>query len=214
MSSLELSFPRPLTIIARLVSVIFHPLFVGVYMAFYLVYINPFYYAYIPRQNAFRNFITVANNNLVFPLLVVLLMRGLGFSKSIYLKTTKERIVPYMASIIFFFWTWNTFYHLQGIPQVMRDMTQGVFYASVAGMIANIYFKISMHAMGVGGLIGLMIAVLLDGLMYGGLPFVISVLVAGLVMSSRLITGDHKQGDVLAGFFVGLMSQLVAAWII
>ena len=119
-----------------------------------------------------------------------------------------------MASIIFFFWTWNTFYHLQGIPQVMRDMTQGIFYASVMGMIANIYFKISMHAMGVGGLIGMMIVVLMDGQMYGGLPLVISILVAGLVMSSRLITGDHKQGDILSGFIVGLISQLIAAWVI
>ena len=214
MSSLDLSFPRPVLFIARLISVIFHPLLVGVYMAFYLIYINPFYYAYVPRINAFRNLLTVANNNLVFPLLVVLLMRGLGFSKSIYLRTTKERIVPYMASIIFFFWTWNTFYHLQGIPQVMKDMTQGIFYASVIGMIANIYFKISMHSMGVGGLVGLMIVVLMDGEMYSGLPMAISVLIAGLVMSSRLINEDHQPGDIASGFVVGLFSQIIAAWII
>lgn len=214
MSSLDLSFSKPVFFIARLVSVIFHPLLVGVYMAFYLIYINPFYYAYIPRINAFRNLLTVANNNFVFPVLVVLLMRGLGFSKSIFLQTTKERIVPYMASIIFFFWTWNTFYHLEGIPQVMRDMTQGIFYASVIGMIANIYFKISMHAMGAGGLIGLMVVVLLDGQMYTGIPMAVSLFIGGLVMSSRLITGDHERGDVLAGFIVGLFSQFLAAWII
>jgi hypothetical protein len=214
MSSLDLSFPRPVLFMARLISVIFHPLLVGVYMAFYLIYINPFYYAYVPRINAFRNLLTVANNNFVFPVLVVLLMRGLGFSKSIYLRTTKERIVPYMASIIFFFWTWNTFYHLEGIPQVMRDMTQGVFYASVIGMISNIYFKISMHAMGVGGLIGLMVVVLLDGQMYTVLPIATSLLIGGLVMSSRLITGDHERGDVLAGFIVGVFSQFLAAFIL
>ena len=214
MSSLEITYPRPLMFMARVISVIFHPLLVGVYMAFYLIYINPFYYAYVPKVNAFRNLLTVANNNFVFPVLVVLLMRGLGFSKSIYLKTTKERIVPYMASIIFFFWTWNTFYHLDGIPQVMRDMTQGIFYASVIGMISNIYFKISMHAMGVGGLIGLMMVVLLDGQMYSVIPLAVSLLVAGLVMTSRLITGDHEQGDILAGFIAGLSSQLIAAWIL
>ncbi len=214
MLSLELSFPKPVVFLARLIAVIFHPLLVGIYMAFYLIYINPFYYAYVPRINAFRNLLTVANNNFVFPLLVVLLMRGLGFTKSIYLRTTRDRIVPYMASIIFFFWTWNTFYHLEGIPQVMRDMTQGIFYAAVIGMIANIYFKISMHAMGVGGLIGMMIVVLLDGQMYSGLPMVISLLISGLVMTSRLITGDHERGDVLAGFMAGLLSQLLAAWIL
>jgi len=214
MQVLEWSYPKPVSFSARVISFIFHPLLVGVYMAVYLIYINPAYYAYVPRVNAFRNLITVANNNFVFPVLVVLLMRGLGFNKSIYLKTTKERIVPYMASIIFFFWTWNTFYHLPGIPQVMRDMTQGIFYASVIGMIANIYFKISMHSMGVGGLVGMMIVVLMDGEMYSGLPLVISLLIAGFVMSSRLITEDHQPGDIASGFIVGLFSQLIAAWII
>ncbi len=214
MQALEWTFPRPVIYLAKFISVVFHPLLVGVYMAAYIIYINPSYYAYVPRTNAFRNLITVANNNVIFPLLVVLLMRGLGFSKSIYLKTTKERIVPYMASIIFFFWTWNTFYHLQGIPQVMRDMTQGIFYAAVIGMIANIYFKISMHAMGVGGLIGLMMVVLMDGQMYSGLPFVVALLIGGMVMSSRLITDDHQPGDVASGFIVGVMSQVIAAWII
>ena len=214
MQVLEWSYPKPLSISARVISFIFHPLLVGVYMAAYLIYVNPSYYAYVPRINAFRNLLTVANNNFVFPVLVVLLMRGLGFNKSIYLKTTKERIVPYMASIIFFFWTWNTFYHLQGIPQVMKDMTQGIFYASVIGMIANIYFKISMHSMGVSGLVGLMIVVLMDGEMYSGLPMAISVLIAGLVMSSRLINEDHQPGDIASGFVVGLFSQIIAAWII
>jgi hypothetical protein len=81
-------------------------------------------------------------------------------------------------------------------------------------MIANIFFKISMHAMGVGGLLGLMIIVLFDGQMYSGIPLVVSLLLAGMVMTSRMITGDHERGDMVAGFLVGLMSQLIAAWIL
>ena len=214
MPASELSFPRPIDIFARMISFIFHPLLVGVYMAAYLVFINSYYYAYIPRMASFFNFLTVVNNNFIFPVLVVLLMRGLGFSKSIYLRTQKERIVPYIASMIFFFWTWNVFYHQQEIPQVMKDMCQGIFFSSIAGMMANNYFKISMHAIGVGGLLGLMIVVLLDGQMYSFIPLAISIIVAGLVMSSRLITRDHQPGDILAGFIVGIASQFLAAWII
>jgi hypothetical protein len=214
MPASELTFPRPIKLLAKLISFIFHPLLVGVYMATYLIYFNPYYYAYIPRVNAFRNFLMVANNNFFFPVLVVLLMRGLGFIKSIYLNTSKERIVPYMASIIFFFWTWNVFYHQQEIPQVMKDMCQGIFFASITGMMANIYFKISMHAIGVGGLVGLMIVVLMDGQMYGAVPIALSIIIAGLVMSSRLIASDHQSGDILSGFVAGLGCQLFAAWIV
>jgi hypothetical protein len=200
--------------IARLVSYLFHPLLVGVYMAVYMIYINPVYYNYVDPRDKILSLATVFNNNFIFPVVVVLLLKGLGFIKSIYLDTAKERIVPYMASIIFFFWTWYVFYNRADAPQVMKDMLQGIFYSSIMAMTANIYFKISMHAIGMGGLIGMMLIVLFDGMMLSGLPFVISILLTGLVMTSRLIASDHEKGDIAAGFLAGFLSQLLAATIL
>ena len=90
-------------IAAKVISIIFHPLLVGVYMAYYVIYINPYYFQYSTPLNNLFQFMTVANNNFVVPTLVVLLLKGLGFNASIYLRTQNERIVPYMACIIFFF---------------------------------------------------------------------------------------------------------------
>jgi hypothetical protein len=81
-------------------------------------------------------------------------------------------------------------------------------------MVANIYFKISMHAIGMGGLIGMMLMVLFDGLMLSGLPLMSAILLTGLVITSRLIASDHQKGDVAAGFLVGLGSQVLAATIL
>ena len=39
-----------------------------------------------------------------FPLVTVLLAKGLGFLDSIYLKTQKDRIIPYIACGIYYFW--------------------------------------------------------------------------------------------------------------
>ena len=144
-------------------------------------------------------------------MVVVLLLKGLGFSKSIYLETQKERIVPYMASIIFFFWTWYVFYNKPDMPQMMKDMLQGIFYASIVGMIANIYFKISMHAMGVGGALMMMILVLMEGSMMSGTPIIITIFVTGLVISARMIASDHEKGDLIVGFLVGMGAQFIAA---
>ena len=210
----SLSYPSGWIFIARLVSYLFHPLLVGVYMAAYMIFINPVYYNYVDPREKILSLATVFNNNFVFPVVVVLLLKGLGFIKSIYLETAKERIVPYMASIIFFFWTWYVFYNKPDAPQTMKDMLQGIFYASIIAMTANIYFKISMHAIGMGGLIGMMTMVLFEGMMLSPLPFVIAVLLTGLVMSSRLIASDHQRGDIAAGFLAGLISQILAATIL
>jgi hypothetical protein len=210
----SLSYPASWIFIARLVSYLFHPLLVGVYMAAYMIFINPVYYNYVDPREKILSLATVFNNNFVFPVVVVLLLKGLGFIKSIYLETAKERIVPYMASIIFFFWTWYVFYNKPDAPQTMKDMLQGIFYASIIAMTANIYFKISMHAIGMGGLIGMMLMILFEGMMLSPLPFVIAVMLAGLVMTSRLIASDHQRGDIVAGFLTGLISQILAATIL
>lgn len=200
--------------LAKLVSFLFHPLLVGVYMGVYMIYLNPIFYNYTDPKSKFLSLATIINNNFVFPVLVVLLMKGLGFIDSIYLKTQKERIVPYMACIIFFFWTWYVFYNRAEVAQPVKDMLQGVFYASIMGMIANIYFKISMHAIGMGGLLGMMLMVLVGGLMQSGLPLMVAILMTGLVISSRQIASDHQGGDLVAGFLVGFLAQVLAATIL
>lgn len=196
---------------ARFISIVFHPLLVGVYMGMYMLFINPVYFTYMHPVEKMMSMATIFNNNFIFPVVVVLLMKALGFSKSIYLDTQKERIVPYVASIIFFFWTWYVFYNKPDAPQMMKDMLQGIFYASIIGMVFNIYFKISMHAIGVGGALMLMILVMWNGEMMSGLPLIITVLVSGLVLSSRLVASDHQYGDLISGFLVGMGSQLLAA---
>jgi hypothetical protein len=201
-------------IAAKVISIIFHPLLVGVYMAYYVIYINPYYFQYSTPLNNLYQFMTVANNNFVFPTLVVLLLKGLGFNASIYLRTQNERIVPYMACIIFFFWTWYVFYNNVAIPQVLKDAMQGIFYAAIAGSIANIYFKISMHAMGMGGLLGMMLVILFDGHLYGLLPLVLSFLITGVVISARMVASDHKNGDLLAGLLAGFLAQMVSAYVV
>ena len=198
-------------VLARIISFVFHPLLVGVYMAMYMLFFNPVYFTYMHPGEKIMNIATIFNNNFIFPMVVVLLLKGLGFSKSIYLETQKERIVPYMASIIFFFWTWYVFYNKPDMPQMMKDMLQGIFYASIVGMIANIYFKISMHAMGVGGALMMMILVLMEGSMMSGTPIIITIFVTGLVISARMIASDHEKGDLIVGFLVGMGAQFIAA---
>jgi hypothetical protein len=214
MSDSPAGFSGSSKFLAKLVSYIFHPLLVGVYMAVYMIYLNPIFFNYTDPKTRLLSLATIVNNNFVFPVIVVLLLKGLGFIQSIYLNTQKERIVPYIACITFFFWTWYVFYNRADVAQPVKDMLQGVFYASIIGMVCNIYFKISMHAIGMGGLIGMMLMVLFDGTMQSGLPFMAAILFSGLVVTSRLIVSDHQRGDMMAGFLAGLISQVLAATIL
>lgn len=197
---------------ARLVSILFHPLFVGVLMAAYMCFWNPDFFIGSPRLSILR-FITFVTNNLVFPLIVVLLLRGLGFSRSVLLQTQRERIVPYMASITFFFWTWLVYHNLPDVPLELSDMCFGIFLAASAGMLLNSFFKISMHAIGVGGMMGLVVVLLRTGHMQSALPIGAAILITGAVCTARLADSDHRGFDIVSGLLVGFLAQLISHWI-
>ena len=207
------SFTAPLRFLAQVVSVVFHPLCTGVWMMLYITYVHPTLFIAVSPQSRLLKTVTFVNNNLVFPMLVVLLLRGLGFSKSILLHNRKERIVPYMASIIFFFWTWNVFNHQPDVPAVLNNMSQGIFFAACGAIVLNTYFKVSMHAIGMGGLVGMMLGIALDGQAYSLMPLGIAILLSGLVSSARLVVSDHRPVDLFTGFLLGFAAQMVARWL-
>jgi hypothetical protein len=157
--------------------------------------------------------LAIINNNLFFPLIVVALLRALGFNKSLLLQTQKERIVPYLASITFFFWSYYVFKNQPEVPRVLVYMCRGMFISAAVALVLNNNYKISMHGIGVGGLMGLMTVILFEGQLDSGLPYMIAVLISGAVMSARKIVSDHHWFDIITGFLLGFCTQLIALWV-
>jgi hypothetical protein len=204
------TFPAWLTRLASFFSWLFHPLFLGVYMMYYIVFVHPDLFLAVPERVRVFRFITFVVNNLFFPLLIVMLMRWLGFSGSLQMRTPRERIVPYIASITFFFWTWHVFRNQSDSPEVLIDMCQGMFFASSLAIVLNNFSLVSMHAIGFGGLLGLMYVMIDRGLAESAFPMMISILITGLVCSSRLILSRHTPAEIVLGLLTGLATQLVA----
>lgn len=98
------------------------------------------------------------------------------------------------------------------VPQILTAFTFGVFLASSVALIANIYFKISMHAIGCGGMLGLLIVVLNTSASPPlTVPLMIAIFITGLVCTSRLIVSDHTEKDIYLGIFFGFICQIIAA---
>lgn len=100
----EIYQPKLMTrILCTTISVVMHPIFVPLYVTAFLTYLHPTAFIGFSAENKLRTCVIVAVNVTLFPLLSVLLLRALGFIDSIMLKTQKDRIIPYIASGIFFF---------------------------------------------------------------------------------------------------------------
>jgi len=207
----DINFPILVKGFAHFFSFIFHPLFIPVIATWFLAFLQPGYFTGISPQEKWWIVIRVAYNTIFYPALTVLLLKGLGFIKSIFLKTQRERIVPYIATNIFYFWMFLVFRNQPEVPVILTSFIFGAFLASSAALIANIYFKISMHALGVGSLCGLMLIIIFSGFTYAVFLMAMLVfLITGIVCTSRMIVSDHQPVEIYSGILIGILCQLIS----
>lgn len=208
------SHPLILRIVAMIFSVILHPLFIPVIAVAYMMYIQRSPYTGISMHDRGLILARVVVNTVFFPFVTVLLLRGAGFIKSIFLRTRKERIIPYVATNIFYFWMYLVFRNQPMVPGSTTAFILGIFIASSAGLLCNAFFKISMHAIAMGTFCGLLLAfIFLGNVSDTFLPLMVLILLSGIVLTSRLILSDHNLFEIGSGFLVGLICMLCAAWI-
>ena len=194
-------------------SYIFHPIFIPIYGISFLVYIHPSYFSGFSDKAKLQTIIISSLNLVFFPVISIALLKALGFIDSVLLKTRKDRIIPYMACGIFFFWAYTVFKKQEMYPPIMASFIFGVFLAASAALLANIYFKVSMHAIGMGGWTGLFWLIAKDNSMLMTWPLATVLLFTGIVCTARLLVSDHTQKDIYAGLLIGFVCQIVAAFI-
>jgi hypothetical protein len=211
--------PFVIRMVAHILSYVFHPLFIPLYVAYFLVYIHPAYFAGFSNRAFFvalsrhNVMFQVLLNAVLFPFVFVLLLKALGFIESIFMRNQKDRILLYISSMICFFWTYYAFRQQPEIPRIMVAFMFGVFISSSAALIANIYYKVSMHAIGMGGMLGLLLVVMQQNNMLMTGPLFFAFIIAGAVCTARMIVSDHTPKEIYAGLIIGILCQIAGALI-
>ena len=197
---------------AQLISVVFHPLFIPFYVIGFLINYHPSYFSGFSFYSKFEILRSVFVNTIIFPAFALLVMKGLGFVKSFMLHAQQDRIGPYLANMIFYFWMARVFFKFKPeLTPVLAVFMTGVFLTTAVALIANIFSKISMHAIGCGGMLGIFIIIMNSNSMLMTWPLSIALLITGLVCTSRLIVSNHTPKEIYLGLFVGLVCQFAAA---
>jgi hypothetical protein len=217
MSSIPIETHSPSVVVrafARFISYLFHPLFIPIYLIYWLIFLHPTAFVGFSEGQKWQTLTISMVNLLVFPLFSTVLLKALGFVSSIQLTTQKDRIIPLIASGIFFFWCYLVFKEQIQYPRMLVVLVFGMFLASSAALLANIYLKVSIHAMGVGGLLGFLIWMAWFGNVMLAGPIMIALLVSGLVMSARLALQAHRPLEITVGFLLGCLAQWVSVWVV
>ncbi len=172
------SHNKVVRLIATIISYLFHPVFMPLIMALALQMLSPNSFAGIPAKRLFFLNASIAITAVLFPLITVGLMKGLGFLKDFQLKTSKERIAPLMGIMMFYFWISHVVNSMPGIniPLAMKVLLLGNFWGVIAVFIINIFTKISMHTAAAGGMLGIVIVLMIVNPVNMIVPFFVALI--------------------------------------
>jgi len=199
---------------AKMVSYLFHPLFIPTYFFLYLMQYYSFEFAGITDWQLKLRLFGVFWMTAFFPAFAVFLLWRLKFSSGIFLRTQKERIVPYIITMFFYWWMHYLSRNFPDQPEVLKFFYTGIFICSVAGLLANNSYKISMHAMGAGGFAAALILTSFHYQNTDGIAISIAVLLAGIICTARLILKEHSLKEVYTGLAAGAICQLLSYYFV
>ena len=205
--------PLWIQLAAKFISYVFHPLFIPLYITYFIIQIRSYQFAGISDWGNLRILLQVFVNCTFLPLASILLLRALNFIDSVFLKTQKDRIIPYIICMIFYFWNWYVFKNNREVKDLV-SMSMAIFNASVFGFLVNISMKVSMHAIAVGVMATFLALLAFTDSSSFSLYLSIAVLIAGVVCTSRLIVSDHSQREIYYGLLIGIFSQLAAHYFV
>lgn len=196
--------------LAHLFSFIFHPLFIVSYIMALLIFVHPLLFAGFEDRFKMFRFISVFFTTAFLPIFSVFLCWRLRFIPSMFLHSSRDRIIPYVIVMVFYFWVWYVFNNQPENPAITVHLLLGAFLSICAGWMCNIFFKISMHAISMGGLLMFALLFSFTDTYASGLYLSAAVLVTGIVCTSRLIVSDHSAFDVYSGLLIGALTQFIA----
>lgn len=197
--------------LAQFLSVAFQPLFVPVYTML-LVFNTDTYITYAVTPEV-RQFIygVVVINTVMLPMAVFFFLMRKGIVKSLHMHTAEERTLPFLTVIIFQLSTYFLFLRLP-MPKLIPDLVLASVASVAVALLINLRWKVSIHMLGMGGLVGTFIGLALRYQVEALQPVMTLVILSGLVGYARLRLNAHTPAQVYVGFLIGtgLLSSAIA----
>lgn len=190
----------------RIGAYLLHPLLMPLLGALLYFGITP---RFIDPELVRAKLFAVAIITIFIPIVSFFLLRTLGLVKTLQLEELHERKLPLMLQGLLLLLIIKMVFDPYDSPEMYYFFVGVLFSTFAALMMVFLKIKVSLHQMGIAGatmfLIGLSVHFKVNMLIVIGLLIIGN----GWVASSRLHTRSHTYIELILGFFLGLMPQLI-----
>lgn len=193
--------------IARTISVLFHPIImptIGLLILFNTHSILVYTYPSVKRAIYIITFFGTS----VLPLSFIPFFLYSKFTNNVFMNERKERVIPFLITTFLYFFTYFLIWRFPLSDFVKQFLLACAVSIGLVSLISFIW-KISVHMVGIGGIVGLLISLMIQENANILVYLVPALLVGGLVGSSRLLLQTHNPPQIYAGFLLGLLSMVL-----
>ena len=193
--------------IARLISIILHPIFIPV-ISFYLSIkmVPDLNFTIANYQNYILLILIICT--IMLPVLCMLFLIKFDVISSLEMTKNQERPIPLLLTSGFLILSLKlTEKLLVFTPALKKELVGAIIIILLASIISK-FWKISLHMLGLGGLIGVLVSL---QYLYGGLSSMIIyfILIAGITAMARIYIKAHNHSQIYVGFIVGFIIECV-----
>lgn len=187
-------------------SYIFHPLWMPLIGVSTYFLVTP---RYVSHPFLYAKLFAVIIMTIIIPILSYSMFKNLGLVKSIHLHTTKERIYPLIFQIIFILMLINIVFEGYEFPEIHY------FFVGILGSVIAVLFllfakfKTSIHMVGVSGVLLFVIGLSIHFNKNLLLLIAFFAFACGATATSRLDAKAHTSQELIIGFIIGALPQLL-----
>jgi membrane-associated phospholipid phosphatase len=190
--------------ISTIISYLLHPLVMPA-AGLLVLFNSSTYLSYLPYDVKKVIFLIVILCTIIIPLSLVPFFLYQKLVMNVQITSRRERFVPMIAALLFFLFCYYLLKKIP-VPPAYHSFILGSSVAVLLAVITTVYWKISAHMIGIGGLTGL-ISFLIWSLRVDLQFFLIlAIMAAGLVGFARLQLKAHNPAQVYTGFLTGFFS--------
>jgi hypothetical protein len=188
-------------ILARIITVVFHPLLMPVYgMA--IIFSAPTLLGYLPFNIKKLLLIIMLVNNVLLPLSLMPFFHNRKIITSWSISDRKERNIPLIITTVLYCTTSYIILKFP-LPLFLKAFVFSAAFLSLIVTFVNFWWKISLHSVGAGAIIGLVFVLSLKMLTPLDWYLISAILAGGLILSSRLQLNLHNPQQVWIGLSAG-----------
>jgi hypothetical protein len=194
--------------LAKIIAVVFHPLLMPVYgMA--IIFSAPTLFGYLPFNVKKLLLLIMLVNTILLPLSFLPFFIHRNVITSWAITERKERNVPLIITTILYCVTSFIIFRLP-IPLFLKSFIFASAFLSLMVTVINLWWKISLHSVGAGALIGIVLMLSLKMLTPLDWYLISTIIAGGLILSSRLKLNLHNPQQVWVGLFAGFFGLTVS----